>query len=198
MKTVTTGNILTSIRGMIGDNLKTNGRDSFIYDQDSSFSLSKDYVSESSISVYQNGTPLTITTDWTYSSVTNKVTITASLTKKDGILIPFSYYNKYSDSELLAFLNVCLSKFVVERYPKYFYINDSDEVVTKDGVNPTVEEANIMAIITAIDIDPKNIKIKTRDFTISAEENLSKSEQIDRIFSRWLRSFGSPEFLEEE
>jgi len=198
MKTVTTANIITMIRGAIEDGLKTNGRDSFIYDQDTSFSVSKDFVSASSISVFQNGTPLTTTSDWTFNALTNKVTITSTLVKKDGIIITFSYYEKYSDSEITTYLSSCLNKFVVKRYPKYFYLNDSSEVVTMDGINPTVEEANIMAIITAISIDPNNVNIKTRDFTITAEENESKSEQISRVFSEWMRDFGSTSFLEEE
>ncbi len=196
MKTVTTANIITLVRGIIEDNLKSDGRDSERYDQDTSFLLSKVFVSEATIKVFQNGTELTITTDWTYNSSTNRVTITSALVKNDDIIITFSYYDQYSDAEILAFINTCLSTFVVKRYEKYFYIDDNDEVVTLDGVNPTVQEANIMAIITAIDIDPNNITIKTKDYTISPEENLSTSKQIDRVFSNFLRSFGSTGFLE--
>lgn len=196
MKTVTTANIITLVRGIIEDNLKSDGNDSERYDQDTSFLLSKVFVSEATIKVFQNGTELTIITDWTYNSSTNRVTITASLTKNDDIIITFSYYNQYSDTEILEFISASLSTFVVKRYEKYFYIDDNDEVVTLDGVNPTVQEANIMAIITSIDIDPNNITIKTRDYTISPEENLSKSQQIDRVFGNFLRTFGSPEFLE--
>ena len=94
------------------------------------------------------------------------MTIIASLVKKDEIIITFSYYEKYSDTEITNYLSSCLAKFVVQRYPKYFYMDDG-EVVTQDGVNPTVQEANIMAVISAIHIDPNNVNIKTRDFTIS-------------------------------
>ena len=196
MKTVSTANIITMIRGFIRDYLKTDARDSYIYDSDTSFPLSKDFVSSSTIKVYQNGTELT--SGWTYNSDTNKVTITASLTKNDGILITYSYYEKYSDTEILCFINANLSKFVIHRYPKYFYLNDNDEIVTLDGFNPTVEEANVIAIITSIDIDPNNITIKTRDFTITPEETKSKTEQINDIFSKWMRTFGTVDFLEED
>ena len=197
MKTVTPANIITMIRGFIDDVLRTDGRDSHLYDQKKSFLLGKDFVSSSSISVFQNGTELDITDDWAYSSITNRVTITSALTKTDEIIIAFSYYDKYSDSEITSYLTSCLAKFVVNRYPKYFYMDDG-EVVSMNNVNPTVEEGNIMAVITAINIDPNNVNIKTKDFTITAEENESKSEQINRVFSQWTRSFGSPEFLEEE
>lgn len=198
MQTVTTANIITMIRGFIRDNLKTNGRDSFRYDSATSFSLGKDYVSASTIKVYKNGTLLTLTTDYTYNSTTNKVTITATLVKNDDIIITYSYYDRYSDSEILSFILANLARFVEHRYEKYFYIDDDDEIVTQNGINPTVEEANIIALVTAIDIDPKNVNIKTRDLTISAEENMSKREQIDAVFAKWMRSFGVIEFLEED
>ena len=198
MKTVTTANIITMIRGFIRDTLKSNGRDSFQYDTDTSFQLSQDYVSSATIVVSQNGTALTVTTDYTYNSSTNKVTITASLTKNDDIDIAYSYYEKYSDTEILAFINANLSRFVEHRYAKYFYINDDDEIVTLDGFDPTVEEANVIALITAVDIDPKNVTVRTRDFTITSEQNKSKSEQINEIFSRWMRAFGRIDFLDEE
>ena len=198
MKTVTTANIVTMIRGFIRDNLKTNGRDSFQYDTDTSFQLSQDYVSSATIAVYINGTLKTVSTHYTYNSATNKVTIIASLTKNDDIDISYSYYEKYSDSEILSFIKCNLGRFVEHRYSKYFYIDDSDEIVTLDGFDPTVEEANIIALVTAIDIDPKNITIRTRDFTITPEQNKSKSEQINELFSRWMRTFGSIDFLETE
>lgn len=198
MKTVTTANIITMIRGFIQDYLKTDGHDAHQYDTDSSFQLSKDYVSEATIKVYKNGTLLTLTTDYVYNSSTNKVTITASLTKNDDIDITYSYYDKYSDTEILNFIRASLGYFVQHRYAKYFYINENDEIVTKNGVNPTVEEANIISLVTAINIDPKNITVKTRDFTISAEEVKSKSEQIRDVFSVWNRNFGDVYFLEEQ
>lgn len=198
MKTVTTANIITLLRGIIRDDLKTDGRDSFQYDTSASFQLSKDYVSSATIAVYKNGTLLTVTTQYTYNSTTNKVTIIASLTKGDDILIVYSYYDKYSDTELLSFIRANLVQFVSHKYDKYFYINDSDEIVTYDGINPTPQEANIIALVTAIDIDPKNITVKTRDFTITPEQSKSKSEQIDDVFASWMRSFGDIDFLEDE
>jgi len=198
MKIVTTANIITLLRGIIRDDLKTDGRDSFQYDTSASFQLSKDYVSSATIAVYKNGTLLTITSQYTYNSTTNKVTILTTLVKNDDILIVYSYYDKYSDSELLSFIRANLVQFVLHKYDKYFYINDDDEIVTYDGVNPTPQEASVIALVTAIDIDPKNITVKTRDFTITPEQSKSKSEQIDDVFASWMRSFGDIDFLEDE
>lgn len=198
MKTVTTANITTLIRGIIDDNLKTDGKTSHKYDSSASFLLAHSYVSSSTIKVYKNGTLLTLTNDYTYNSGTNRVTVIASLTKNDDILITYSYYEHYSDSEILSFIRASLPEFVKHRYSKYFYVNDNSEVVTMNGTNPSVQEANIIALITAIKMNPNNISIRTKDFTISAEENKTPSEQIDDIFIQWTRSFGNIDFLEQE
>jgi hypothetical protein len=76
-------------------------------------------------------------------------------------------------------------------------MNASNEVVTLNGMNSTEEEGNIIAIITAIDIDPRNFRIRTPDFTIEPEEHKSKSELINDVFDQFLRSFGTIGFLEE-
>lgn len=198
MATVTTNSIITNIRGLVQDLQNTDGRNFFEYDSDASFRLGEDRVSSTGMKVYKNGTELTITTDWTYNSDTNKVTIIASLTKGDSIIITFNYYNKYSDSEIISYIQANLVRFTEKRYKKTFYVNSFDEIVTLDGVNPTVEEGNIISLITAIDIDPQNIDINLPDFKLTAKESKSKREQLDEVFSNWLRTFGSVDFLEKE
>ena len=200
---VTTASIITKIRGLIKDLLKTTGRDAFEYDTDSSFSLSENYVSSSGMKVYQNGSELS-SSDWSYSATTNKVTITpvtsgVSLTKGDNILITYSYYEKYSDTEITSYIKSNLTRFTQKKYKKTFYMNDSDEVVTLNGENPNDEESDIIALITSIDIDPQNINVRIgNDFTISATENKSKSQLINEVFNEFNRSYGIIEFLEEE
>lgn len=195
MAIVTTANIITKIRGLIKDLKQTDGQDVFIYDSANNFKLSESYIDSSIIKVYKNGTELT--TGWTYSSVTNRVTITASLVKNDNIIIIYSYYDKYSDTEIQSYIKSNLAWFTKKRYKKYFYMNNSNEVVTLDGINPTEEEGDIIAIITAIDIDPKNINITTRDFSLTSVENKSRTEQIDEVFAQFLRNFGTVEFFGE-
>ena len=202
MANVTTSSIITLIRGLIKDILSTGGRDVFQYDTDTSFKLSEPRVSSSTINVYQNGTLLPAT-EWSYNSNTNKVTITCvssgySLTAEDIINITFSFYEKYSDSEITSYISSNLTRFTQKRYSKRFYMNSSDEIVTDNGVNPTRSEGDLIALITAVDIEPQNIDIRTRDFTISATENKSKSELINDIFIQFARGYISLDFLEIE
>ena len=198
MAQITTASIITLIRGSIKDNLKTNGRDPFEYVTDNSFRLTKDYISSATIKVYKNGTLLTVTTQYTYNSDTNKVTITATLVEGDDIIITYSYYEKYSDTEIQGYIKSNLIWFTRRRYGKTFYMNSSNEVVTLNGENPTLAEGNIIAAVTSIDIDPRNFRIRTPDFTIEPEETKSKSELINDVFDQFTRSFGTLDFLEIE
>lgn len=202
MAQVTTTSIITNIRGLIKDTKNAGGRDVFEYDSDPAFQLGEDFVDSSDIKVYQNNTLLD-TDDWYYVSDTNRVTIDfqtsgLSLTKGDIILITYGYYNKYSDSEIISYIAANLTRFSQRRYKKTFYMSTNNEIVTRNGVNPSVDEGNIIALITAIDIDPQNVDIRTPDFTISASEKMSKSEQIRKLFDQWLRSFGVVDYLEKE
>lgn len=202
MANVTTSSIITLIRGIIKDIQKTNGKNAFDYDSDSSFKLSEENASATGINVYQN-TTLMSTDDWSYNSDTNEVTITpvtsgVSLTKNDNIIITFNYYDKYSDTEITSYIKANLARFTQKRYSKTFYMNDSNEVVNSSGENPTEKEGNVIALITAIDIDPQNVKIRTPDFTIDASESKSKSQQIDDILNQFMRNFGDVDFMELE
>lgn len=201
MANVTTDSIIVNIRGLIKDLAKSDGRDVYEYDDDNAFLLGEDFVSSSTIKVYQNNS-LLATQDWSYNTDTNKVTIVfqtsgQALTKGDIIVILYSYYAKYSDTEITGYIQSNLTKFTQKRYKKTFYMSSDNEVVTLNGLNPTIEEGNIIALLSAIDIDPQNVNIRTPDFTISASETKSKSEQVQELFDNWLRDFGTIDFLED-
>jgi len=194
---VSTSKIINKIRGLIKDLLKSDGRNAFEYDNDASFSLSESYVSSTGMQVFQNGTELS--TGWNYSTTTNKVNITSSLTKGDNILVTFGFYAKYSDAEITSYISANLTRFTQKKYKKTFYMNDSDHVVALNNQNPTEQEGDIIALITAIDIDPQNINVRIgNDFTISATETRAKSELINDVLNEFMRSFGVIDFLEVE
>lgn len=197
-------NTLTSIteliRGHIKDLSRTDGRDLFEYDSDNIFTLSESFISEASISVFQNGNILS-TADWTYDSSNNQVTISfttsgGSLNQNDLILITYDYNKKYSDVEIRGFLKSALSYFAENRYKKIFEINDNDNIIACNDLDPTTREIYFISIIASILIDPMNITIKTDDFTISANRDKSDREQISEAFTRYQRFVGEVDFDE--
>jgi len=195
------------IRSLLRDQLQTDGRKSYTYQGIAVFTLPDDFPDSSTIIVYKNGVALT-SSDWTYNSINNTVTISASLTTNDTILITYHYYDKYSSTEITNWIESALAIFSNHGYPKTFVLNTNrDAVVAYNGLNPTLAECYQIAVITSISIDPRNIDIRTKEFSISAEnKNKSQSELIDEAFQKFgvaggglfLGEFEWVEMLEEE
>ena len=192
--------ILRLVRSLLKDRLNITGRDSYIFLGSASFTLTEDYPSSSTIKVYKNGSPLL--SGWSYNSSTNILTISAILATNDIILICYSYYDKYSDSELTDYLECALARFSQFGYKKLFKLNDArTDVLTIDGINPDAKESYQIAIITSIETDSQNIEIRTKDFTVTAMEKESKSELIARAlnqFTTWYGDFSWDEDLRED
>ena len=183
-------------RTILGDSLDTKGRDVFVYDGDTSFSLSEDYPDSSTISITINGSPLL--TGWSYNSITNVVTITASLSTDDIIIIRYSFYCKYSDTEIVNYIEASFAYFSQFGYRKIFLLNSGrDEVWSLNGEFPSIREAYQIAIISAIVIDPKNVSIRTKEFSLSAEEDKGKSDLISEAFMKFTNFLGSMSFEED-
>jgi hypothetical protein len=184
------------VRALLKDRLQLDGRDAFIYQGDINFSLSQDYPSSSTVKVYKNGTLLS--TGYSYNATTNLVTITATLATSDIILITYSYYDKYSDAELIDYIESSFLYFNQFGYRKTFKLNDArTDVLTIDGINPTVKECYEIAIITTIIIDPENIEIRTKDFTVTATNKESKTDLIQHALIQFTTWYGELTFEED-
>lgn len=200
---MSTTTIIRQIRALLKDTLQTNGLTTEEYDTSNKFPLEDDFVDSSTIVVYQNETELD-EDDWSYTSATNSVTISpitsgVSLNSEDTIEITYSYYKKYSDTEIKGYIESALLKLTEHDYKKLFKWDTTTETIkTVNGINPTRKEEYMIASITAVLIDPKNISIRTKDFSLSAEENKSRSDQISEIISRFQNFIGEIEFIEED
>lgn len=196
----TVSNITRLVRALLKDRLNPSGRDTFIFQGSANFTLTEDFVSSSTIKVYKNGTLLT--TGYSYNSSTNILTITAILSTNDIILITYSFYDKYSDAEITDYIESSFLYFNQFGYRKIFKLNDArTEVLTIDGINPSAKESYQIAIITSICIDPQNIEIRTKDFTVTAMEKESKSDLIQRAlaeFTTWYGEITFEEILKED
>jgi hypothetical protein len=101
--------ILRITRSFLKDNLRTDGRDTYQFTGSAIFTLTEDYVSSDTIKVYKNG--VLLSSGYSYNSSTNILTITAILATNDIILVTYSYFDKYSDTELLGYLECALADF---------------------------------------------------------------------------------------
>lgn len=190
----TTTDLIPIIRSLIKDQARNDGRDTYEYLGDNQFTLSECFINESSIIVYKNGS-VVASADYSYSATSNQVIIDfitsgESLNTNDIILITYSFYKKYSDTEILAYINSSLSYFALNRYNKIFEINDNGEIIADNELNPTLNELYFICLIAAILIDPQNISVKLPEFTLNANRNKSDQEQISDAFRQFMRFHG--------
>jgi len=185
------------VRSLVKDRLRGDGRDAYSFLGDASFTLTEDFPDSASIKVYKNGTLLT--TGYSYNATSNIVTITAMLATNDTILICYNFYDKYSSNEIVDYIESSFAYFAQWGYRKLFKLSDDrTQVIAIDGVNPTAKECYEIAIITSILIDPCNIEIRTKDFTVTAMEKESRNELISRAmnqFTTWYGEFSWDETL---
>jgi hypothetical protein len=187
--------IIRLVRALLKDMLKTDGRDSFQFQGNPNFTLSEDYPDSASVKVYKNG--ILMSTGYSYNATTKIVTITAILATNDIILITYWYYDKYSDTEICNWIEASFCYFSQFGYRKVFKLSDDrTEVLTINGVNPCVRECYEIAIIASICIDPENIDIRTKDFSVSATNKESKNELIQKALMQFTVWYGDFEFQE--
>jgi hypothetical protein len=184
------------VRALLKDRLRTDGRDTYQFVGLATFTLTEDYPSSSTIKVYKNGTIMS--SGYTYNSATNILTISAMLATNDIILVTYNYYDKYSDAELTDYIESALLRFSQFGYKKTFKMSDDrSEVLTINGISATTRECYEIAIITSIEIDPQNVEIRTKDFTITALEKESKSDLITKALMQFTVWFGEITFEED-
>jgi hypothetical protein len=198
---MTLSQLRTWIRQLLNDQRKKDGHDVFQFCSSSVFNISEDFIDSTSIKVYKNGT-LLLNADWDYDSDTNQVTIDIiasgqDLITDDDVEITYNYYAKYSDEELDGYIEGALLYFTEFRHSKTYMI-DEDEVVSCNDEDPTTEEGHLIALVTAIHIDPQNINLRTPDITRSGTQFKSKKDQIIDTITRWQRTLGKIQFLEDE
>lgn len=153
--------IRSKIRNLLNENAKS-GSDIFTYGSSRIFSISEENIVNIT-EVYINDVALGESgAGWSYSSVSNKVTIAAgvSLTAGDTIQIDYSYYANYSNDELDGYSKSSLSYLAVYQY-KTFEV-DSDDI----NPEPTEAEENLIALIARIVIRPDNQEIRLPDMSI--------------------------------
>lgn len=187
--------VIKIIRGLINDQLRTDGRDSWSDTIDNIFTLTEDFVSSSTIAVFKNGVQLSVG-NYTYNSSNNQVTVSVTVTKSDIFVIKYSYYKKYSDAELQGYIESVLSYFPLYQYKKTFFINDDSNIVAENEYDPTTEEIYFISLISSILIDPQNIKISIPDLNISAKRDKSDQDQIKEAFRNFKNFVGTIDFEE--
>jgi hypothetical protein len=179
--------IINFVRILLGD-ISTSNNDSpdiFIYGASNIFTLTEsNVISISSVSISHSGVE-TVTTDYVFSTTTNKITINASLTSGDIVTVIYTFYPNYSDTEIKNYINSALVHLGVHHYED-FNVESNDEIYPQ----PTVAENKVIALLTATLMEPDNKGIRLPDVTISVPTDLPLSDRIGRIIGGFKKDNG--------
>ena len=182
--------IVPLVRYLINDNLLTTGKDIFTYTTSLVFTLTETGVS-SVTALFVNDVAKTT---YSYSSTTNKVTYSGSLTAGDTVEIQYSYYPNYSSTEISNYVRAALIHLSVNNYYTF-----TEDVSTYLYPEPTDEEKNLIAAVTAILIDPNNITYRLPDITISVPNtSLPTEDKIRRLISAMKKNSSGEFFIVDD
>jgi len=182
-------NVIEKLRNLLADNLSTNGYDVFEYTITKSFKLTESNVEGDTIEIHlqATGDP---TLTYTFDDVTNKVAIIDSLVSGDVIIVTYSYFSKYSETELTGWINAAFVYLSTEKYEDY-------TVVSGDTISPepTLAEQNLIALIASILIKPNISGYRTPEITITFNDKMSREDKISRVINQFSKSAGVFNYL---
>jgi hypothetical protein len=132
----------------------------------------------------------TVTANYSYSSTTGKLTISGNLTAGDSLEIIYSYYNKYSDTELQGFIKASITRLSVEKYGTFSV--KSDNVIFP---TPIEAEENLIAFVAAILIKGDVISYRTPELTINFERGDNKDVKIKKCVRQFQKTYGNLKYI---
>lgn len=183
-------NIISKIRDLINDNLTSVSEFQEYYGLTKLFNLQYSNIDATTLLVYKNGS-LWVNTNYSYSSLTGKITVTGTLVTGDTLEFRYSAYSKYSISELRGYIRSALYHLATEKYK--VFTAKSDNVVFP---TPDESEEALIAIIATILIKGNIRSYKTPEFTIVFDtDNISVEKKIKITLRQFRKTFGILDYL---
>ena len=180
--------IRNKIRALISDFSKS-GIEIFTYTVSSVFTIAQVNIEISG--VLKNGTTLA-EDKYSFDDLTNKLTVTDTLSEGDVIEVNYTYY-KYSSTELDEYLRASLVWLSVYGYNDKDYELESGELIAPTPDNRTTD---LMALISSILIKPDYSSYRLPNLTVTYNKKMSKEERIEKLIGRFISGLGVNDVLD--
>jgi len=181
--------ILGKIRALIEDAPSQSDVETFTYSNSSVFTLAEENISDIT-QVTKNGTALG-SGEYSYDSTTNELTVTASLSDGDIIIVKYTFY-KYSETELEEFVRASLVWISVFSYCETDYELEDSEIFP----TPSNKDTDLIALIGSILIKPDYSQYKLPNLTVNYPRTMPKEERIEKLIKKFSQGLGVCEILE--
>ncbi len=158
--------------------------DIFTYEASSIFTLTENQVIAVT-NVLINDSPLGAS-EYSFDSDTNKVTITRSCLAGDTIEIQYTYYPNYSSTILKNFIKGALTHISINGYKDFVVDPDDDEIYP----DPTLNEKNLIAAVSAILINKPINSFRLPDMTINYPVDMPTDKKISRTIAVFKKTQG--------
>jgi len=179
--------IREKVRALCED-FSTSDFEVFVYTTSPIFTVSECNVT-SILKVLINGIE---TSDYTYDSATNKITITSSgVSSGDNIEVDFNL-SKYSNNELDEYIRAGITWMSIYSYDSIDYEIDNNSIYP----TPDNKTVDFIAIITSVLINPNWSQYKLPNMTVSYPRNMSKEEKIQKLVKEFNSGLGVTNILE--
>lgn len=168
-------NDLTSISALtriLVDDAEKSTTDVFFYTTSSLFTLT-DPNANSITSVTVNG----IESGVTYTAVLPRLRITSTLHVDDVISIDYKSYKNWSDDELARYVRSAIVQLSINNFQTYKI--DGTDIYPE----PTESEANLIALIASILINPQNISYRMPDISVSVPKDLNTFDKVRKVIA---------------
>ena len=150
--------------------------DIFTYSNSAIFTLTETNVIAVS-SVLHNDVELS-SSEYSYDSSTNKVTVSASLTAGDTIEVQYTYYPNYSSTEIQTYVRVAITHLSVSNYATF--------QIASDGTlypEPEDNEEHLIALLTSILIEPENKSYRLPDVSVNVPKSVPTHDLIRKTIA---------------
>lgn len=168
--------IKTKTRQIIEDTTESTS-DVFTYESDNVFTLTEDNVISVTtvlINSSEQGDSL-----WSYNSETNKVTVSSSLTSGDSVEIKYTCYQNYSNVAIVNYIQSALVHLSINGFYDFEYDATSDSIYPE----PSINEENLIAMVTGILMEPDNKSFHLPNLTINVPKDLPTNQKISKIIA---------------
>jgi hypothetical protein len=129
--------------------------------------------------------------NYVYSTTTGKITIGGTLVVGDSLEVDYSYYEKYSDTELSGHIRGAISYLAIEKY-KCFLVKPPSLIFP----TPTQSEIYLIAVIASILIKDDIVQYRTPELTMIFERGDSKEVKIKKFIRQFKKTMGVLDYID--
>ena len=178
--------IRAKIRALVTDNSKT-GFQVFTYTTSNIFTIAQENITI--VKVLLDGEE---TEDYSFDSVTNKITITASALDTSSVIECDYTYNKYSDTEIDGYVKSALVFISVYSREDDFNFELEGESAGDTEIVPTMDShtGDLVSLVASILIKPNYSQYNLPNLKVVYPTKMSKEDRIAKLITRFNEGIG--------